>query len=80
MLDYYLMFDILLLNDFMNGVFAVLNNLNEYAAIVALARLAGVEGSKEEVYNKFWETYQAVLKEPSEDSESNSVDVFRRPF
>lgn len=50
--------------------------LNQYAMIVALARLSGVTGTKEEVYKKFWDTYNEVLREPVE---RKPVEVFERP-
>lgn len=53
--------------------------LNQYAMIVALSRLAGVVGTKEEVYKKFLETYNEVLNEPAE-SKPNKTEVFQRPF
>jgi len=58
----------------------VLNNLNERAVVVALAKLAGVEGNEKEVYDKFFAMYQAVLQEMSENSKPAEVKTFQRPF
>lgn len=58
----------------------MLNNLDERAVIVTLARLAGVEGNEKEVYDKFFETYQAVLQEMAENSKPAEIKTFHRPF
>ncbi|WP_160665103.1 hypothetical protein [Colidextribacter sp. OB.20] len=52
--------------------------LNEYAMIVALARLCGVTGTKEEVFQKFKETYDAVCREPSDTKPK--TEIFQRPI
>lgn len=49
---------------------------NQYAAIVALARLCGVTGDDKEIFDKFWENYQEVLSHPVEPAKAK---VFKRP-
>lgn len=50
---------------------------NQYAAIVALARLCGVTGDDKEIFDKFWENYQKVLSRPVELAK---VEIKKRPY
>ena len=50
---------------------------NQYAAIVALARLCGVTGEDKEIFDKFWENYQEVLSHPVKSAE---VKIQERKF
>lgn len=53
--------------------------LNQYAMIVALARLSGVTGTKSEIFEKFMETYKEVYNEPA-NTDGTKSEVFQRPF
>lgn len=51
--------------------------LNEYCTIVALARLCGVTGTSEEIYQKFQELYNEISKGPVEPAKT---EVIKRPY
>lgn len=51
--------------------------LNQFAAVVALARLCDVTGTSQEIYDKFSELYK---KEIPQDEEPAKVEARRRPY
>lgn len=52
--------------------------LNQRAMIIAIARMCGLTGSNQEIYDKFWETYQDVFKQ--EPEQKGEIEIINRPF
>ena len=52
--------------------------MNEYYKIVALARLAGVKGTNEEVYQKFLDTYNEAT-DMDKGKKFPKVEVIKNP-
>lgn len=54
---------------------------NRIAEIIALSRLCGVTGTKDEIFKRFYDLYLEALNEKGEGAgESKAVELFNSPF
>ena len=55
--------------------------LKEREAIIAIARMCGIEGTNKEIFEKFLQTYKEVLEtEAKEPKDPQKVIIIGRPF
>lgn len=54
--------------------------LAEKAKLIAFARLLGVQGTDQEIFDKYWEYYQSAIQALSEQPAKGTVTVMSRPF
>lgn len=54
--------------------------LNQSLAIIAMARLCGIEGESQEIVERFMSEYQKAGEETAKTAEPVKVEVFKRPY